>query len=139
MRLRFLLSIAAIGCASAKVDTPPAPVPETVRVMGSANRAGTIAMGVTGTPATARSFSVLAPAADVWRALPAAYESLGIPISTMDSATCTLGNAGFNVRRQLGSTPPHWSPQRRSAAAWRPTASAKKQHGWQSAELCHPC
>jgi hypothetical protein len=106
MRLLLLLSLAAVGCSSANVPkAPPEPVPQTVRVMGSAAPGGTIAMGVTGTPATARSFSILATPAEVWRALPAAYESLGIPISTMDSATGTIGNAGFNVRRRLGSVP----------------------------------
>jgi hypothetical protein len=106
MRLAFLVSLAAVGCSSGNVIKAPAePVPETVRIMGGANPTGTIAMGVTGTPASARSFSVVASAANVWRALPAAYESLGIPISRVDSATGTIGNAGFNARRRLGSVP----------------------------------
>jgi hypothetical protein len=104
MRHSILLSLAVLGCSStANVETGPAP--ETVRVVGSANPTGTIAMGVVSTPASARSSSFFSTPDAVWSVLPAAYESLGIPLSMTDASTRTLGNAGFNLRRRLGSVP----------------------------------
>jgi hypothetical protein len=104
MRRFLFLSLAALGCSSSPI-IESAPTPETVRVMGSANPTGTIAMGVVATPASARTSSFLTTPEAVWSVLPAAYESLGIPLSVSDPATRTLGNTGFNVRRRLGSVP----------------------------------
>ena len=41
----------------------------------------------------------------VWRALPAVYDSLGIPVSTLDPAKRVIGNEAFKVRGRLKSTP----------------------------------
>jgi hypothetical protein len=41
----------------------------------------------------------------VWRALPAVFDSLGIPIGTLDAAKRTMGNSGFKVRGRLRNTP----------------------------------
>jgi hypothetical protein len=104
MRCHVLLSLALLGCSSSPT-IESAPAPETVRVVGSANPTGAIAMGVVATPASARSSSFFSTPEAVWDALPAAYESLGVPISAADPATRTLGNTGFNARRRLGSVP----------------------------------
>jgi hypothetical protein len=104
MRRFLLMSLTIVSCSSSTV-VESAPTPETVRVVGSANPTGAIAMGITATPASVRSATFLNPAADVWRVLPAAYEALGIPLSMSDANTLTLGNSGFNVRRRLGGTP----------------------------------
>ena len=104
MRALALLSLVLLGCSSSPT-IQSAPAPETVRVMGSANPTGTIAMGMVATPASARSATFLTTPEAVWDVLPAAYESLGIPISMSDAGARTLGNAGFNVRRRLGSVP----------------------------------
>ena len=104
MRRLVLLPLALLGCStSSTIESTP--VPETVRVVGSANPTGAISMGVVPTAASARSSSFFATPDAVWQVLPAAYESLGVPLSMSDAATRTLGNAGFNARRRLGSVP----------------------------------
>ena len=46
--------------------------------------------------------SLAYPVDQVWRALPAAYDSLKIPLNTLDAKTHTIGNDGFKIRQQLG-------------------------------------
>jgi hypothetical protein len=41
-----------------------------------------------------------------WRALTAAYQQLGIPLSTVDRASYLLGNAAHAVQGRLGEEPP---------------------------------
>jgi len=41
----------------------------------------------------------------VWRALPAAFDSLGIPIETLDPAKRSMGNSGFKVRGRIKGVP----------------------------------
>ena len=38
----------------------------------------------------------------VWRALPAVYDSLGIPIDQLDAANHVMGNSGFKAHKRLG-------------------------------------
>lgn len=96
------LAAAAAGCSSSSA-VQTAATPQTVRVAGGG--AGSIAMGMSGSTADARASVVAAPLAEVWRVLPAAYESLSIPLSTVDTTTWVIGNSGFNVRRRLGTVP----------------------------------
>lgn len=103
MRLALLFSLAAMAGCSSPGAVQGAPAPETVRVVGGSG--GSIAMGMSGSAADARSVAIAASVPAVWRALPAAYESLSIPISVLDSVTHVVGNSGFNVRRRLGSVP----------------------------------
>lgn len=103
MRLAALLPFAVLASCSTSNVVESGPAPETVRVIGGST--GAIAMGVTATPASARSTSLSAAPGQVWRALPAAFQSLSIPVSQADSASLVVGNAGFSVRRRLGSVP----------------------------------
>jgi hypothetical protein len=41
----------------------------------------------------------------VWKALPAAFEAVGVPITAIDTTNHVLSNGGLKVRRQLGSAP----------------------------------
>jgi hypothetical protein len=41
----------------------------------------------------------------VWRALPAAYDSLGISVQTLDPVKHRIGNDGVALRRRLKTTP----------------------------------
>jgi hypothetical protein len=102
MRLALLCLLVAACSSSSAVQSAPAP--QTVRVVGGAT-GGAIAMGMNASAADSRSTTVSASMADVWRVMPAVYESLNIPLSTVDSATHVVGNAGFNIRRRLGSVP----------------------------------
>jgi hypothetical protein len=45
------------------------------------------------------------PVDRVWTALRVAYDSLGVPVGTLDPATRTIGNLGFKTRNRLGKTP----------------------------------
>jgi hypothetical protein len=102
MMLPLVLATAAAGCSSSSaVET--APGPQTVRVIGSG--AGSIAMSMSASAPDPRASTIAAPLADVWRVLPAAYESLNIPVSTVDTTTRVMGNSGFNTRRRLGTIP----------------------------------
>ena len=41
----------------------------------------------------------------IWRALPAVFDSLGIPIGSMDAATRTVGNVAYKVHGRLKNVP----------------------------------
>ncbi len=100
-RLAVLSLVALAACASS------GPTP------GSGSSGQTISIGAGGAGGTARLntsvsaavSSVPFPLDDVWRFLPAAFDSLGIPKALIDPATHTLGNQGMKVRQRLGKTP----------------------------------
>jgi hypothetical protein len=105
MRVHHIVSLVALaGCASGGGTTtagkPDAPA--TVRV---STATGT-AMAVTLSNSTDANVSALPYSVDdVWRVLPAVYDSLGIPITLRDGAKRVIGNDGLNIRRRLGTTP----------------------------------
>jgi hypothetical protein len=45
------------------------------------------------------------PMDQVWSAMKSAYDSLGVPVTSMDQASHTLGNNSMRVRRRLGDVP----------------------------------
>jgi hypothetical protein len=100
-----MLSIAGLaGCAAAPNRTadevPPPHPPELVTT------AATSALDVTKRPAPNLGIVTMrASVDDVWAALRATYEELGIPVTTLDLPTRTLGNGELKVRRRLGTTP----------------------------------
>ena len=47
---------------------------------------------------------LLAPPDVAWKALPAAYDSLGIPLNVMDLPQHLIGNQGMKLRQKLGMT-----------------------------------
>jgi hypothetical protein len=105
MRVRgTLLVLGVSACASSNTLERPATT-ETVRVVGSGQPGGTISMGIVSSPGGTRESRIFAPIEKVWAALPAAYQSLGVPLTTSDVTTHVAGNIGLNVRRRLGSTP----------------------------------
>lgn len=100
-----VLSIAAVnGCASSRSSDTPEPVVgtriETVRVSGVGAQQGTTMTTVASVmPGVA---TVLSPIEEVWRVLPAIYDSLGIPVDRIEREKHILGNTGFKLRRRLG-------------------------------------
>ncbi|HEX6051397.1 MAG TPA: hypothetical protein VFZ21_19090 [Gemmatimonadaceae bacterium] len=48
--------------------------------------------------------SIAAPLETVWKSLPAAFDSLGIPVNAVDPAIKAFGNSGFELSRRLGGT-----------------------------------
>lgn len=101
-----LLACASTGGGSADVPgTPPAgsaaPAPTTMRVSTPGGN-----LNIRVRPDEMRSsFIVAAPIDRVWRALPATFDSLGIPGAVVDAAARRYGSTGFRVRRRLGTAP----------------------------------
>lgn len=86
------------GCASSSATPGPASTMESVRVSGSV---GSMTMSTNPIVAT-HGARVAFPIARVWGALRNAYDSLAIPVATVDAASRTIGNSGLRVRRRLG-------------------------------------
>ena len=102
----LLAALALSACSGGGgVETAPAPAanPTTVRVTGSGGSAITMSMVDDGPGVLSRT--VAGSVDDVFTALPAVYDSLGIPLTDRDAATHIVGNSGFNTRRRLGKTP----------------------------------
>ena len=102
MRATVMLSIVALsGCAAANT-VPGRPTPdETVRIVGPGRT-----IELTTSPAVAaRVEAVGYPLHQVWRVLPAAYDSLAIPVSSIDTANHIIGTSGIKLRRRLGNVP----------------------------------
>jgi hypothetical protein len=104
MRFALLLSVAMLaGCASSPGSSgPPAP-DQTVRIPSSGGGTATSLSIASSTSAAVKTLS--APLERIWNVLPAVYDSLGIPVTSRDAATHTIGNSSFKVRRRLGSVP----------------------------------
>jgi hypothetical protein len=96
-----------LSCASSTRQSPPRTT-ETVRISGGAGATphaagGTAELSITpSTEAHTRTFAF--PLDRVWGVLPAAYDSLGIPVTRLDPKDHVIGNPGFVVRRRLGKT-----------------------------------
>lgn len=73
----------------------------TVRVTGQGGLGGTTTNIVAST--TASVTSVDAPIDRVWRLLPAAYDSLKIPLTTLDASKHLIGNEGMKAHVKLGT------------------------------------
>lgn len=101
--LPILASGMLVGCASSQATPTAEPMPvETVRV----TTMGAGSMGIRTTPfQDSFTATALFPIAQVWAALPAAYDSVGLKLSTLQPATYTIGNEGMNIRRVLAKTP----------------------------------
>jgi hypothetical protein len=100
MRGIILIGIVALsGCASSNA-APGSASTETARVVGSVGE-GTVHAISTGSAPISGTTTIAAPADKLWRALPAVYDSLGIPRSVIDASSLLIGNRGLQVRRQL--------------------------------------
>jgi hypothetical protein len=61
------------------------------------------ATGVSIAPsATDVNVTIGSPINAAWRAMPAVYQGLKIPLTTLDQATHTIGNEGMKVHKNLG-------------------------------------
>jgi hypothetical protein len=105
MRRLTVISFAALaGCAAPASTGSTAPSPatplETVRVSGSVG-GGTMTVDThpTSGPTVMR---IGFPVERVWNVLKAAFDSLAIPVSSIDPATHTMENSSLRVRRRLG-------------------------------------
>ncbi|HET9426555.1 MAG TPA: hypothetical protein VFO55_14400 [Gemmatimonadaceae bacterium] len=95
LRAVLLLGLAAAsGCASSATPTPR---PQTVYIPGS----GALTLS---THDGAVTTIIGAPIDAVWRLLPTAFDSVGVPLTLIDPRRHTIGNEGFKVRQKLGTT-----------------------------------
>ena len=101
MRRIVALSLAgALACApSASISSGRDRYP--VRVVGPA---GSTSMMVRSDDNTTSGVIAVAPE-DAWRALPAVFDSLGIPLTRVDPSNRIIANDGFRVRQRLRDVP----------------------------------
>jgi hypothetical protein len=90
-RALILAFAGAMGCASARVE----PTADRA-VLGGAGEG----FRISGDDAKVSELAY--PASRVWVALPAAYDSVGIPIGDVDSDRRIIGNTDFQATRQIG-------------------------------------
>lgn len=97
-----MLSIVALtGCASSSAVPGRPTSDESIRIVGPGR-----AIELRTSPTSPASVDTLfAPLDQVWRALPAAYEAIAIPVTDLDSANHVIANSGLKVRRRLGNVP----------------------------------
>jgi hypothetical protein len=92
-----------VGCSGAtRGDPKPPPPAATTRI--STGDGQTVALPTAAEAVAART-TIAAPADDVWGALPAAYEALGMRVATIDSKTRRIGNESMRARRRIGDIP----------------------------------
>ena len=92
------LLIAVAGCASAPSDAPR--IPEST--IGTVSVEG-VGREILAHDKIAEKATVAAGSNLVWGVLGGVFEQLGIPVTTTDTRSMTVGNAGFQTRRIDGS------------------------------------
>lgn len=105
-RLIFTAVLGVVACSGgSSVQTSPAPAPTTttVRVVGSGGSAVNMGMVEDGPGMVTRTVAGSVDA--VFSALPAVYDSLGIPLNVRDASTHQVGNSGYNLRHRMRGTP----------------------------------
>lgn len=99
--LPFVACAPAARPATGAPPTAPSTAPATMRVSTPAGN-----LNIRVRTDEMRSTFIIAAAPDrVWRALPAAFDSLGVPGGVVDAAARRFGTTGFRVRRRLGNAP----------------------------------
>lgn len=104
MRVSGLIALVAV-CASACASgggsaVTSRPVTQDIST-GGAGGTGRLTIGTS----TGPNLNDLAHTADqVWKVLPAAFDSIGVPVTHLDPASKTIGNDGFRIRQRLGNT-----------------------------------
>jgi hypothetical protein len=101
--LAILASVALGACASGGSGGAPvgSPSTQTIAVVGPSGGAKISTPGEISSNTQTLPFSV----DQVWRALPATFDTLGIPVQALDNVKHTIGNSGFAIRRRLKNVP----------------------------------
>lgn len=102
---RSLVTLVALvplaACSSASSGTPATTAPRTMTVV---TQTGTQTLSMRGEdPANVKVID--RPVDVVWKALPAAYEAMGISVTTVDVASRTFGATSVKMRRSLKGVP----------------------------------
>jgi len=93
--------LAAVGCAGSTSGSAPAPASSIMRVSGPAGNSSVSLGG--NDPSVVRKIPYAAD--KVWRALPAVFDSIGIPVAMLEPTSRTMGNEAFKVRGRLKGVP----------------------------------
>ena len=105
MRAWIAISLVAAlaGCSSATQSDPKPPPPTgSSRI---ATRPGETVTLPTAAEAIVARATIAAPVAEVWTALAAAYEAVGIRVELVNSTALRMGNEALRVRRRVGDVP----------------------------------
>jgi hypothetical protein len=107
--MRQIVSLCAAAtlaaCSSSGSGSSPHMAPKPPEVNTQVNIQGVGNIGIKTVPYQDSYVGVVSyPMGRVWAALPAAYDSVGLKLTTLDPATHTVGNSGVNMRRVLGKT-----------------------------------
>ena len=99
--IRVLCTLSVTACASSGAVGSARPA-ETVRATGGASMTSG-STGVSILPSSSEvNLTVAAPINAAWRAMPGVYQTLKIPLTTLDQQTHTIGNEGFKALKNLG-------------------------------------
>ena len=106
MRFGALMSgVLLAACAPSGTSgssASPAPATQTIRVAGGGGAGSELRLS--GSDASHSSTLPFAPD-KVWLLLPAAFDSLGVSVSTIDPTKRLIGNPSLKVRSRLKSVP----------------------------------
>jgi hypothetical protein len=92
-----VLTLVLSACASSTSSSTLTPAPQSMQIAGST-------VTVSGSDGSSLHIVPFAPDR-VWRMLPSVFDSLGVPVGTLDAAKRTMGNSGFKVRGRLKNVP----------------------------------
>ena len=100
--LGWMATLVACGCASSGgVAGRAEPIAQGISV-STGSSTSRLTVGSSGGPNTNK----LEYSADqVWKVLPAAFDSVNVPVNHVDPRNKTIGNNGFKIRQRLGKTP----------------------------------
>ena len=105
MRLIGVLCIVTVTACASSSSISTGRSTETVRSSGGASINGG-STGVSISPSSSEFVSSIAsPINNVWRVMPGVYQSMKIPLTTLDQASHTVGNEGFKALKQLDGVP----------------------------------
>lgn len=103
-RLAAVSVVLLAACASSSPSPSPSPQPDqTVRVVAGTGNTGS-SMTITKSDDPSQRLMPV-PSARIWEALPAVYDSLGLPITDRNVQARTIGTSSLKLRRRLGNVP----------------------------------
>ncbi|MDQ8164492.1 MAG: hypothetical protein P3A28_01870 [Gemmatimonadota bacterium] len=97
MRCQALFAVITVfACAPSGTVVATGAVPQSIGVAGSGDR-------LTIAPGSGPHLNTLDVAPDrVWRVLPAAFDSVGVPVGRLDQGNKIIANDGLKIRQRLG-------------------------------------
>ena len=102
-RFVILSAVLLSGCASSHAPASAPQPDQTLRIpTNNASGGSTITIAQTESPSQR---TIAAPAARIWDALPAVYETLGLPITERNAESRTMGTTSYKIRHKLGNAP----------------------------------